>query len=82
MNSNNVSTPKQIGKIGLLILLIVVSSILVHVAVMIVDYYMIKKPLMLNLQKDFIGTAFSFPMVPMILAYGVFNDFEKFTIIF
>jgi predicted PurR-regulated permease PerM len=39
---------------------------------MVIDYYLVKKPLYLNLQEDFIGTTFSFPMVPIIITYGMF----------
>jgi hypothetical protein len=66
------TTAYNIVLLGRTLLLIIGGSILVHILVMIVDYYTIKKPMHLNLQEDFIGSSFSTPMLPSIFAYGIF----------
>lgn len=45
----------------------------VHLTVMLVDFFFIRKPLIINLDGDFVGSAFSFPMVPIIAAYFIFS---------
>lgn len=51
----------------------IIGSILVHFSVMLIDYYLLVKPLYLNLREDFFGGVFSALMIPMIAAYGLFS---------
>jgi hypothetical protein len=71
MKEKITTTAYAIGKFGRVIALILASSISMHMFVMAIDYFTIKKPLYLDLHGDFIGGAFSFPMFPMIIAYGL-----------
>jgi len=65
-------TARATAKIGIFIAVITIGSIAIHAFVLIIDFYMIKQPLYLNLQEDFIGSIFSFPMIPMIAVYSIF----------
>ena len=65
------TTAFAIAKTGKLLATIIASSIVIHVITMGIDFFTIKKPLYLDLDKDFVGSVFSFPMIPMIIAYGL-----------
>jgi hypothetical protein len=69
MNTKIVTTAYAIGKIGRVIAVVLSFSILIHVIVMAIDLFTVKEPLYLDLHGDFIGGVFSFPMIPMIVAY-------------
>jgi hypothetical protein len=71
MKEKITTTAYAIGKFGRVIAVVLASSITMHLVVMAIDYLTIKKPLYLDLHEDFIGGAFSFPMLPMIIAYGL-----------
>ncbi len=71
MKEKITTTAYTIGKFGRVIAVVLATSITVHLIVMAIDYLTIKKPLYLDLHGDFIGGAFSFPMLPMIIAYGL-----------
>ncbi len=60
-------------KFGKSIVVIVFIGIGVHLSVMLIDYFLIKKPLYLNLENNFVGSAFSYPMIPIIIAYFIFT---------
>jgi len=62
----------MISQMGKTIAIVISGSIVVHIAVMLLDYYLVKKPLYINLQKDFVGSIFSFPMIPIMGVYGLF----------
>jgi hypothetical protein len=49
------------------------GSILLHMIVMVVDYFLMIKPLELNLHENFTGSMFSIPMIPMLVAYGLLS---------
>ena len=51
----------------------ILGSIVVHIIVMVLDYYLMIKPLYLNLREDFVSSIFSAPMYPMMVAYGLFS---------
>jgi hypothetical protein len=51
----------------------ITGSLVVHVMVMALDYYLMIKPLYLNLREDFVISIFSTPMLPMMFAYGLFS---------
>ena len=46
------------------------GSIVFHMIVMVIDYFLMIKPLELNLHENFPGSMFSIPMIPMMVAYG------------
>jgi hypothetical protein len=49
------------------------AGILVHIMVMLLDSYLLIKPLYLDLRQNFVGSIFSTPMIPMMGAYGFFS---------
>jgi hypothetical protein len=51
----------------------IIGSLVVHVMVMALDYYLMIKPLYLNLRENFVISIFSTPMLPMMFAYGLFS---------
>jgi hypothetical protein len=69
MISKSMRTIQIVSNFGRTIILIASAGIGVHMIVLLLDYYIVRKPLYLNLEKDFVGTAFSFPMIPIIGAY-------------
>ena len=46
------------------------GSLVFHMIVMVVDYFLMIKPFELNLHENFPGSMFSIPMIPMLVAYG------------
>ena len=51
----------------------IMGSFGMHLLVMFIDYYLMIKPIYLNLRQNFFGTIFSTPMYPMIGAYGLYS---------
>ena len=49
------------------------GSIVFHMIVMVVDYFLMIKPFELNLHENFPGSMFSIPMIPMLVAYGLLS---------
>ena len=49
------------------------GSIVFHTIVMVVDYFLMIKPLELNLHENFPGSMFSTPMIPMLVTYGLLS---------
>lgn len=47
------------------------GGIVVHLAVMLLDYFLMIRPLRIDLRADFAVSIFSIPMFPMIAAYGL-----------
>lgn len=64
---------KVISKFGTSMFLVLTGVLAIHMAVMLVDFFFIRKPLVINLESDFVGSAFSFPMLPIIAAYCIFS---------
>ncbi len=62
-----------ISKFGKSIFLVCSGVLTIHLSVLLVDYFIIRKPLVINLENDFVGSAFSYPMIPIIMAYLVFS---------
>ncbi len=58
---------------GKAFIVFIFGSLFVHVMVMALDYYLMIKPLYLNLREDFVVGIFSTPMLPMMFAYGFFS---------
>ena len=52
-----------------------IGSIGAHLIVMLLDYYLLTKPVYLNLRENFVGSIFSNAMLPMMGAYGLFSTF-------
>lgn len=55
------------------IVVFTMGSIGMHLLVMLMDYYLIVKPVYLNLHDNFVGTIFSTPMYPMMGVYGLYS---------
>ena len=49
------------------------GSIVIHLLVMFIDYYLLFAPFGLKLQTDLKANIFSAPMVPMMAAYGILS---------
>ena len=62
-----------VSQFGNTIVIITVVGLGVHLSVMLIDLLVINKPLYFNLESNFIDSAFSSPMVPIIIAYLVFS---------
>jgi len=62
-----------VTQFGKSIIIIMVIGLGVHLSVMLIDLLVINKPLYFNLESNFIDSAFSSPMVPIIAAYLVFS---------
>jgi hypothetical protein len=61
------------AKSGKIITVFILGGLAVHVLVMLLDYFVMIKPLYLNLHDNFMGSIFSAPMFPMMLAYGLLS---------
>lgn len=72
LHIESVRLMKQASRMGAILTLVVGGSIMVHFAVMLLDLFLVGKSLILNLEKDFLGTVFSFPMIPVLTAYILF----------
>ncbi|HOD14569.1 MAG TPA: hypothetical protein PK307_04005 [Spirochaetota bacterium] len=62
-----------ISKFGKSMFLVFSGVLTIHLSALLVDYFLIRKPLVINLEKDFVGSAFSYPMIPIIVAYFIFS---------
>jgi hypothetical protein len=49
------------------------GGFVVHLMVMLIDHFLMLRPLVLDLRNDFADGIFSAPMVPMIIAYGLLS---------
>jgi hypothetical protein len=56
---------------GKVIFVFTAGSIVFHMIVMLVDYFLMIKPLNLNLHENFLVGMISVPMIPMLVAYGI-----------
>ena len=59
--------------LGKLVMAFISGGILIHVLIMFLDYSFMTRPLYLNLHENFVGSIFSGPMIPMMVAYGLFT---------
>lgn len=50
-----------------------IGSILMHLIVMFLDYFLLTGPVYLNLRENFFDSIFSIAMLPMLGAYGLFS---------
>ncbi|MGA9535983.1 MAG: hypothetical protein WBR24_08745 [Desulfobacterales bacterium] len=50
-----------------------IGGIVVHLLVMFLDYFLMIKPMFLDLSANFAGSIFSVAMLPMITAYGLLS---------
>ena len=66
--STGISGALQILKVTIVFL---VGGIIVHFAVMLLNYFLMIRPLLLDLRTNFAGSVISLPMFPMIAAYGL-----------
>ena len=56
-----------------LIAAFLVGGVAAHVIVMLLDYFLLTKPVYLNLRENFVKSIFSGAMLPMMVAYGLFS---------
>ena len=59
--------------LGKLVIAFISGGILIHLLIMFLDYSFMTRPLYLNLHENFVGSIFSGPMIPMMVAYGLFT---------
>jgi len=69
----NRTTENRILQFAKAMAVFIMGSIIVHLLVMFIDYYLMVKPLYLNLHGNFTGSIFSLPMFPMMGAYGLLS---------
>jgi hypothetical protein len=50
-----------------------IGSIVMHLLVMFLDYFLLTRPVYLNLRENFFDGIFSIAMLPMLGAYGLFS---------
>ena len=55
------------------IMAFIIGGMVVHLVVMLLDYFLMIKPLLLDLRTNFAGSVFSVLMLPMITAYGLLS---------
>ena len=55
------------------IMAFIIGGMVVHLVVMLLDYFLMIKPLLLDLRTNFAGSVFSMLMLPMITAYGLLS---------
>lgn len=55
------------------ILVFLSGGVLFHLVVMVIDYYLIIKPLYFDIQENFSDSIFSEPMWPMMAVYGILS---------
>jgi hypothetical protein len=65
-------TVQILSRSGKVLFFTFAAGIGAHFLVMLLEAYLVKSPFMLNFDNDFLGTAFSTPMIPVICAYGIF----------
>ncbi|CAB1059488.1 hypothetical protein D1BOALGB6SA_4250 [Olavius sp. associated proteobacterium Delta 1] len=58
---------------GKVIFVFAAGSIVFHMIVMLVDYFLMIQPLKLSLHENFPGSMISVPMIPMWVAYGLIS---------
>lgn len=61
-----------------LIAVFVVGSIIMHLLVMFLDYFLLTRPIYLNLRENFFDSILSIAMWPMLGAYGLFSVLTYF----
>lgn len=57
-------------QVGKSVILFIIGGMVIHILIMLVDYFLFPEPLYLNLRKNFTSSIFSTPMIPMIFVYG------------
>lgn len=70
INRNKMDLILDLGKAGVAF---ITGSIIIHLLVMFIDYYLLFKPLGLELHQNFKESIFSAPMIPMMAAYGILS---------
>lgn len=72
MMKKPVKTVQILSRAGVVLFCMTAAVMGVHFAVMFLESWVIKAPLLLNFEKDFVGTAFSAAMIPVLCAYALF----------
>jgi hypothetical protein len=73
MKSHNIAPAHPGFSLVKLAIVFIAGGILVHLLIMLIDYYLMTWPLYLNLHSNFVGGIFSVLMIPMMAAYGLFS---------
>ncbi len=58
-------------QVGKSVILFIIGGMVIHTLIMLFDYFLVPEPLYLDLRKNFTGSIFSTPMIPMIFVYGI-----------
>jgi hypothetical protein len=67
-NKRSVNVCLYLGKV---IAVFIMGSIIIHLLVMFIDYYLMIEPFYIDLRENFIGSIFATPMYPMMGIYGL-----------
>ncbi|MGL4370399.1 MAG: hypothetical protein ACRCUT_12130 [Spirochaetota bacterium] len=73
MNSLSAKTLQILSHSGKALFLIGSAAIGVHFLVLCLEFFLIKTPIFSHLNTDFLGTAFSYPMIPILGSYILFS---------
>lgn len=60
------------------VVVFMIGSIIMHLIVMFMDYFLLTGPIYLNLRENFSDSIFSIAMLPMMGAYGLFSIITYF----
>lgn len=60
-----------LGNAGRIMAFVISTSLVIHIGVLAISYLIIEFPIHLDLHKDFMGGAFTAPMLPILVAYGL-----------
>ena len=73
MGSINKKTKDLVLEFFKAVAVFILGSIIIHLLVMFIDYYLLFAPLDLKPHMDLKANIFSAPMVPMMVAYGILS---------
>ncbi len=73
MEYQNKTTGNKILQFAKPAAIFTMGGIIMHLLVMLIDYFLMIKPHYLNLHADFVGGIFASPMFPMMGAYGLLS---------
>ncbi len=61
------------SQFGLVLVFTLFGSVLIHIIVMLIDYYLVDEKLHVDLRNNFVESIFSYPMLPMMAAYALLS---------
>ena len=71
-HNNGITVPNGLN-IANAMTVFIIGSIVVHLTVMLLDYFLMIKPLLLDPRENFTRSIFSAPMFPMMITCGLFS---------